>query len=366
MKEKNILTCGEKELGDLKNLLLSLDEQKEFNTRLELEESQIEHNIESKEKEQNEEIQLTIKKRLSEITATYEEQINRRKNKIKKVKNKKEKHKSVKVSERIAAETASLCEENDSYYEETKKIYKENHILPIFNNRFYYAIYSPRGVSDFGIIALTLLLILLAIPMGIYEFLAGGKGVAGLVAIYAVDILAAGGLYFYIATITKQRYPEVIERVKQIRLNIRRNKKQINNIKKQIRKDKDESIYGLEEYDKQIRAFEEKIEQISKEKKKAIQNFEEVTREIITNEIKERYTPQLQELRKSYDEKIKESRECEEKIDQMMMLVANDYEAYMGKELLNCNTIDQLLTIMQEKSLGTVSEAIQNYQERAS
>lgn len=366
MEDRNILTSGLKELGDLKDLLLSLDEQKELNTRLELEESQIEHNIEVKKKEKSEEINLTLKKRLSEITATYEEQISRRRSKIKKVKTKKEKHKNAKVSERIAAETASLRDENESSYEETKKIYKEAHISAAFNNRLYFALYSPRGISDFLIAAVTLLIVMAVIPFGVYEWLVGGAKLWALIVIYVIDVILFGGVYLYIGNVTKQKHSETIARVKEIRLGIRRNNKKIREISKQIKKDKDESIYGLGEYDKEIRSYEEKIEEILRDKKKAIEVFEATTKQVITNEINEQYRPVLQELQNNYEQKVQELKECEEEIDQLTRMLANDYEAYMGKELLNCETIDRLVTIMQEESLTTVSEAIQIYQRRAS
>ncbi|MBE5960238.1 MAG: hypothetical protein E7256_02450 [Lachnospiraceae bacterium] len=357
MGEGNVLSGGIDVLYAMKDSLEELEKYKGISAELAQKEDALEKEIASREKALQAESDAVVKKRRQEIEASYEEQISKTKARIKKVKAKKEKRKNAKVSERIKMETGELQEERRGLEEELKLIFRNSRIPNLFNNRLYYALFMPRTFKDFLIILGSMLLVLLAIPVGVYRFLLPQK-TWYLVLSYVVTVVIFGGIYLFIASFTKEKNQEAAGKVKEVRKKLALNHKKIKAEIKSIRKDKDESIYGLEKFDDELKELEEEIEKITNEKKKALVSFESNTKNAVIEEIQRRDQKERDALRDEHDAVYRQQKQAEEKAKACSIDIANRYEAYLGKSMMSTVSVDRLIEIMKQGECTTVAEAL--------
>lgn len=354
----SILSSGVEGLYTVKEKLLQLEEYKENNDILTMEETKLEKNIKNKEKAINDEIVNTTKKRKEEIEAAYNEQVENTRNRIKKIQGKKEKSRSIKISERIDAETSDLKEEYQHYQLEAKTEFKQNKVPAFCNTKLYYALFLPKGISDMVIVLSVLILALLVIPCSVYVLLFQGKGMIYLALVYFVSVLLFGGTYMLFDYNTKGKYLKSISRVRSIRNKMIINRKKRNKIRKRILKDRDESSYGLEKFNQEIQDLEQEISLILEQRKDALAVFENTTRFVIGEEIKARNQAALENLKKEYERVYTEIKKTEGNVTVLSMELTRNYEAYLGKEFMAVKKLDQLIELMKNNNLSSVSEAV--------
>jgi hypothetical protein len=162
---------------------------------------------------------------------------------------------------------------------------------------------------------------------------------------------------------TKERHTEEILQVKRIRSNVRVNKKKIAVIKNNIKKDRDESAYGLQNFDEDLAKLEREAADISIQKKDALEAFDHTTSQIIAAEIKGIYEDKLSTLKTDYDKTSAESKKAEEKIKALTIKIASEYEPFIGKDLMSLERMDALINIIQAGSATTISEAVAFYRQ---
>lgn len=361
MEEGNLLSGGVEKLQEIKENLIEISKYEEIYANLVKEEEQIEKDINNLEKASSEEVQRTIKKRRTEIEEAYDKQLNNIKASIKKVKDKRDKSKNRKVSERIEDETASLREENHRLKLDAKTVFGQKHVPSYCNTGLYYALYYPRYLKDIIIILLTLMITLFIIPCGIYYFLIPEEKIIYLAIIYIITVLLFGGLYLFIGNHTKEKYAEEIRQVRSIRHNIYSNNKKIKTIKRNIKKDRDESSYGLEDFDNELSKLNNEAAEIAEQKKAALISFENNTIPVITNEIRKQYDEKISKLKETYKTLKAESSEAEEKIKVLTLKKASEYEPLIGKDLIAIDRIDSLINIIEAGNAANISEAVQFY-----
>lgn len=357
----NILSGGVEELNKVKTSLINLNNYKMENDNLALEEARLEKSIQNKEKAISEEIASTVKKRKEEIENTYDEQIVKTQSRSKKVRMKKEKSKNAKVSERIEIETADLKDEYKQMSLECKKIFKQDKVPSFCNTKLFYELFMPKGLKDYLIILFCLLLILVAIPCSIYFLLLPQEKTSYLILIYFVTVVLFGGIYKVVENKTKIKHRDAIQQVHIIRNKMILNKKKRKRIEKKILNDKDESQYGLDKYNEELQELEKEVNIISNQKKEALETFENTTKTVIVEEIKARNEEELSNLKQEYDKVYTKAKTTEENIKSLSIEIASNYEAYLGKEFMSMGMLDQLIELMTENQLETISEAIAEY-----
>lgn len=360
MDSNNILTEGIEALYTIKENLLELNGYKEKSQTLLLEDQKLDSEIAAKEKLMNDEINAVIKKRKDEISSSFDEQLDSTKARIKKVRSKKEKSKDVKVSERIKVETSEFEEEKVLYQEEIKKVFKVNKIPRIFNTQVYYVLFMPRSLKDVFFIFLTLLLVLLAAPIGAYYYLLP-EPTLWLVIAYILTFLFFGGLYIFINNITKEKHREAFVTIKDLRVKIADAQKKINQKKKAIIKDKDESTYGLEKFNKELDELERETASIAEARMVALVSFESSTKYAIAEGIKTNYKDELNELHHKHDAVYEEQRKAESKAKEFAIEISQKYEGFVGKEILDISYVDELIRIMEADEGITIAEAVKMY-----
>ena len=323
----------------------------------------IEKDLEAENKQKNDAIALTIKKRQSEVTKTYDSEIEAGEAKLKKAGARREKAKSIGVKERITQETAALNAENRELAENIKTLFKNNNVPGICNTNLYYTIFFPHRFFDFVKLIILFALIFALLPYGIYYFMPYKKPIY-LIIIYVAIVLIFGGLYIAIGNATKLKHLDILLNGRRIRDEIDLNKKRIKTITKNILRDKNESRYNLAEFDDEISHINQELADTTMKKKEALQNFENVTKNIITDEITENARPRLEELIKRLSETKAKLRDTESKRKSKVLEITDNYEMYLGKEFLNEEGIDALAEIMAHGTATNISEAIDEYHKR--
>lgn len=354
-----ILHGGIDELNTIKEKVLELTGYQEKNAELIKEEARLDKLIDSKGKDLNDEITSTLKKRKSELTATYETQLANLNARNKKVKAKKEKDKGAKVSERIEEETLELRDKNKALALEIKTKLKADKTPRICNTTLFYALFMPRTIIEFLIFLASLLVAFLVIPFGIYLlFFAEKFGELALAIIYVILILLIGSLYLAVNNKVKEKHLDTIRAVRLLRNQYHRNLKNIRDIQKGIRNDSDESAYGLEQYDDELNEIASEIQRITEEEKEALNTFETVTTPQIKEEINSRYESELTSLREKQKETDIEQKKTEEKVKELSLMMSKQYEAYLGKEMLTVVKLDKLISRISKGEAANIGEAL--------
>jgi hypothetical protein len=363
MDGSNLLSGGVEVLNEIKENLLELHGYQSKNKSLIDEEEKLDKSIENMEKVVADEVQTTTRKRRQEIEDTFDKQTDKTHAQMKKIKEKRDKRKDRKISERIDAETAVLKIENNRLKLEAKTLLKQKRIPSLCNTKLYYALYSPRCFTDFLIIFAMIIVTLLLIPCGVYFFVLPEEKIVYLILTYVITVILLGFCYIMIGSRTKERHTEEILQVKRIRSNVRVNKKKIAVIKNNIKKDRDESAYGLQNFDEDLAKLEREAADISIQKKDALEAFDHTTSQIITAEIKGIYEDKLSTLKTEYDTTSAESKKAEEKIKALTIKIASEYEPFIGKDLMSLERMDALINIIQAGSATTISEAVAFYRQ---
>ncbi len=344
-------------LNTLKNIMSQLSEK-------DMEENQLENEIELKNSMVQDEIQMAIVKRENEIVASFEEQIERQKNRMKKVQEKKERSKSDKVSQRIEKETAQLKGDNQRLKQDVKNIFQQGNVSRFFNTRLYFALFSPKGLGDFGIILISLALILVGIPLLLYYLIFDWNNTVGLIITYLIVIGAVAGLYYLIIKATRKKNASAIASGRAVRYKMRQNNRKIQKIRKRILKDKDESAYNLGEYDNEIKDINNKIADINRQKAEAVAVFRSSTSNILANDVRQKHEKELEETKERYQTVHKECMQYEDQVKELSVGLANDYEVYLGKEFMDLSNLNKLITIMEDNQFNKISEAVDYFKKQ--
>ncbi|NLC18760.1 MAG: hypothetical protein GX757_05980 [Clostridiales bacterium] len=180
---------------------------------------------------------------------------------------------------------------------------------------------------------------------------------------YVVTVVVFGSLYLAIGNYTRERYDDKLKQIKEIRGRIRETNKKISAIKRSIKKDRDESGYGLHGYDEELARIDKDEDDILAQKKEALTVFENSTSKIISNEIQELYRDKLASLRNELEQVNGRLNQTEERIKALTLKIASEYEPFLGKDLMNLDRLEALSNIILAGNAATISEAIAFYRQ---
>lgn len=358
MGEDNVLTAGTELLNTMKENLLELEGWQGKSEKLSQEEERLEKLIQAKEKAMADEVSVTLKKRQEEIEFSFDEQIDQTRLRLKKVKAKRDKLKNSKISERIDIETTELHEERRKLKQEAKSIFKINQIPQIFNTKLFFSMHMPSEISDFLVFLLTVIIVFAA-PFGVYKLAPAEKEtVLRLVIYYIITTAVVFSIYVLVHKKIREKNITALKQVRALRYKMTANKKAIRTIMKSIKKDPDESAYGLEKFDEEMEKLDSDICNIAEEKKAALTAFENQTKKIISDEIKSGYQADIDKYKKEYDAAYKEHRSADEKVKDFKLEISQKYEAFVGKEYMTIPMIDMLTDIINTGDALNIGDAI--------
>ena len=303
-------------------------------------------------------VNQTIKKRRSEIDASYDKEIAKGQERLKKARSQREKAKNKGMKERIAEETSQLREHNRDLQVQMKTIFQKDKVPVFCRTTFYYALYYARGLKERLIGLVTFLICFLVLPCGIY-FLLPDRKIWYLVLVYFADIIIFGGLYVTIGNRSRSRYHDALKQGREIRNLLNSNEKKIKVITHSIEKDGNEDIYDLEKYDDEIACAQQELSDIAAKKKDAISSFENVTKNIIADEIEGSHKAEIEEKEQKLKEVNNNLAELENSIRQQNIHITDTYGPYLGKEYLDTDKLMELSRIIQAGTASNITEAIE-------
>ena len=319
-----------------------------------------------KEKTVAKEITDTIKKRREEIIKTFNLEEDKLNNIAKKTNQKREKYRDGKVSERITAETLDFIEANKQIREETKKLYKQTKTPGFFNSGLYYTLFMPGSFTDILYCLFAFVIFFAGIPALIWYFLPKPVEVYMIVLIYLACIAVFAGLYILIFRAAGTKYRETVLAGNNARKKIRNNKKVIAKISNKIRKDEDDSGYGLENYNSQLEDIKTQLEDLAAKRKEALKVFDESTRQVVTDEIKSTNQDEIDGYKRRLTELTADLSSIRGNIKQKKIYIAENYEVFLGKEFADAETLKALLDISENNPDASISELIELYRQPVS
>lgn len=364
MEENNNILSGDiASLKEFKSLVEQYVEAKNSCAQSAAEEKRLEKELAINKKNLKDNIDSTIKKRRSEIADKFDDEIAKDKDRLKKIQSKRGKAKSKGVKERIAEETADLTEQNKVLKKNIKSALKEVKMPGFCGSGFYFMLYFTKGPAEVFICAVMIILMFLVFPAAVYlalplEKLPDKYTIPAFAITYFVVVVIVFFIYKIIGDLTKRRHEDELRSVRALRDRINSNKKQISGITKSITRDKNEDMYGLQDYDSQIRDIEGDIAKITEDKEAALKNFDQSASVDIGAEIERREMPRINELENNYSAMVSRHGELSDSVKQLGLRLSTDYEAYLGKEYTDVDKIDELISIMETGRAATVSEAV--------
>ncbi len=348
-------------LNEARDALDELSLLEEQERQLVQEEERLEWNLGAERKLVTDTIQQTVRQRREEISATYEKEMARVQDQLKKVRSKRERAKNEGVKERIQEETAVFREQIRDLKLQLRTMIRKERVPGYCRNAFYYSVYFPNHVKEYLLLFLYVLVLFLALPCGVY-FLIPERKLWYLVGIYLVDIILVGGGYIVVGNRTKLLYLETLREGRKIQDQILSNKKKIKKITSGIRKDRNESLYNLERFDDEIARLQQELSDVEGKQKDAINAFETVTKNILSDEIEHNHKAKLEQLEAEYRTAEEELRIVMQQVKDRRLSVTERYGTYLGKEFMDSQRIVELTSIVQEGRASNVSEAIAAYQ----
>ena len=343
-------------LKDARTAVLQLSEYKAQLQEQDLQTKRLEKGLAAEKKAVNDSIDLTIRKRKAEITSSYDTEIEQTLAQLKKIKARREKAKSRGMKERMEVETSELQEENRKLHTEIKTLFRQNGVPGFCNSLFFYALYYTRGIKELLVFLITLLICFLVIPVGIYHLI-GTEKTLWLIVIYLLDILIFGGIYFVINNRIKVYHHETLRQGRKIRNQIRANAKKMHAIKNGIRKDKNEDMYDLADYDDEIAKLEAEKTDIANQKQHALTNFENTGKVLISKEIMDNNRERLEQLEADAADAAQLLGEVQAKVKAQTLTVTEQYEPLLGREFLQAEKIERLLEAFEVGGAANITEA---------
>ena len=358
MEEQNILNGGLDELNNIREALEKRDSLKEEIENVIIRTGKLEGEVSSAEKETQDTVDYTVRKRMSEVASSFDKELGEEKGKLRAARGKRDKAKSKGIRQRIDEETEELRKNVRELNTEIKTEFKAKGVPSFCNTGYYYSMYCPNCVHDWIVLVLTALICVVAVPVILYNvpdwfwlwrLLASFAAAAFFVAVYITVWLSS-----------KDRFKSTIIEMRGKRDAIKINKKEIRKIKKSIKRDKDESKYNLDKFDAEINEIEQRIKVTAENKRQALEEFENKTKPAIISEIVGRNSESIEEMHKEIEELTAKRRELEAKQKEMSYQITSSYEAFLGTEYMDPNRIDELKGIIQSGNASTIIEAV-NY-----
>lgn len=235
-------------LEDAKGAVLELSDFSKKEEQLRQEVQRLERTLAAEKKAVSDSISSTVKKRRDEIQNSYDAEIAKLQEKLKKTRGRREKAKNQGMKERIKEETVELHEHNRELKVRMKTLFQSDRVPFFCNTGYYYALYFPRGLKEFLTLLMTFATCFGLIPYSIYLLLPEKKTLY-LALIYGAAVLVFGGLYILIGNMTKDRHLNALREGRSIRSLIASNNKKIAVITSSIKRDRNEKIYDLEKFD---------------------------------------------------------------------------------------------------------------------
>lgn len=380
MAAENVFQENVDYLIEARKTLILVDKIKEELETQKIAAKRLKKTVETEHKAIEDEITSTLKRRKEEIAATYDKEIEVNRGKIKQIRAKRDKKKNQRMNQRMQEETYEVKEKNRQLVTEMRTKFKQAHLPKFCCHRWFYHIFLPETLCEYMVFFLVSALCLLAFPalfalvigsnMDFSQMLSGKDVQNTVLHMVTLTALLSGILsavcffaYMLILKLIVMKHKDVLDEGKILLQRMKANQKNIKAIENFIYKEKDDSVYNLDHYDKKLEELEKEAVMIVEEKQNALNLFENETKNLITEEIHKRRMSKYNQMKEKERELDDYLNRLEEELQVNILTLSNQYEAYLGKKYVNRETLESLIKIMKSGEADTVSEAINCFKE---
>ncbi len=340
-----------------KNNILEIEAAEEKIKKLTLGEKKAKKHLDNAKKIVEAEIEKVWKAGYESACGELTAQVNHKEKDVVKLKNERASIKAKGIADRIAKETEYLHRENQSKKKDIETMYKEDGVPFFCKLRYYFALFAPKGISDLFILVATQLVVFGIIPLLVY-YLIPDRTTTHLVIVYVVALLLFGSMYGIILYFTRIRHSEAVKAARELTIQIRANKKQIEAVKNRIERDEDESGYGLADIDKKIAASQSELDVLSERLEAAKNEFETVTKERLKSEVEAKHKETMDALEAEYAAKEQALEETNSLLAGLNTERENVYSIRIPKEYLKVQKINKIMELFESRNAVTIDSAI--------
>ena len=314
--------------------------------------------LENQKKYMTDKIASATKERRAELKKQHDEQVDTAAKELKEAEKKRKDAKASAVSERMKNETADLVAQNEGFKKANAELFRTNKIPAFCNTEFYYSLFAPKTGKNFVFFIITVVITLGLIPNLVCLLIKSDQLILKILVYIAIVIFFAA-IYFIIFATTRSKGKGAA--IEQGRLNmdqIEKNNKEIKRIQHGIRTDKDESLYGLEEYDTQIGELQGVLEAKITERDEALKVFDEETSATIKDEIEKENIPVIEQIEAELSQMETDLNAQKAEVVSLGEEISNSYGIFLGKKNMNADRIDKMINLMKEGQAETIMQAL--------
>lgn len=314
--------------------------------------------LENQKKYMTDKIASATKERRAELKKQHDEQVDAVARDLKEAEKRRKDAKASAVSERMKNETADLVAQNEGFKKANAELFRTHKVPSFCNTEFYYSLFAPKTGKNFIIFIITVVVTLGLIPNVVCLLIKSDQLILKILVYIAIVILFAA-IYFVIFATTRGKGKGAV--IEQGRLNmdqIEKNNKEIKKIQHGIKTDKDESLYGLEEYDAQISGLQESLEGKVTERDEALKVFDEETSLSIKDEIEKENIPVIEQMQTELSQMESDLNAQKAEVVSLGEEISASYGVYLGKKNMNADRIDKMISLMQDGQAETIMQAL--------
>ena len=323
---------------------------------LDLEVMNLERDLTNEERAQEDLLATTIKNRRNELNATYDTEIAKARELIQKETVRRSKAVAAGKKARSKEETQGYELDNRELKKQMREMFRTEKMPAIANTTFYWGLYGPGSPGEVLIFVAALAVCFGLVPFLLYRLLPW-EGNIFLAIIYVICVVVFVGIYILIMNLTRGKHREAYLKGKQIRKQIRKNKREAARIERGIQKDTDESHYDLEEFDANLEKMRADLDEIMARRTEALQNFEEVTKQVITDEITDNGRAKLQDLEVRLERAKYRRTEAQDNARNTSLGFTDTYGPYIDRAFWNETDLDALTALVESGEAKSVIDA---------
>lgn len=356
-EQEEFFSGGAKELMTLLDYVEKRDNLVNEIRTASMEGKRLEKELEGLKEDIGKEAADSVKEELNKEVEKEVNIINTTSSKLKETKNKRGKAKYRGIKNRMSEETIELYNENKEIRRFIRKTLRENN-LPVFcDTKWFYTIYCTQGIVELAVKLLVFALGLAVIPYIVVKIVNPWFILKALLWIVIAFVFV--GVYVTIFLSSKDKDIGTLEEMRGYRENISDNNKKIREIKRNIKRDTDESAYGLESFDKSIEELEDTLEDAKRQRDTKIKVFESEKKSLIIEEIEEKYKEILTDKEDEIQKKVEFCKSKNEELLSVEEIIKTDYEKYLTKPYINAGCIRRMLELVEGGNVKDIGEAFE-------
>lgn len=340
-------------------ILDQLDECRKEKSRLQGEVKQLEKAAASLDKSISDAINTAQRRRKEDIAAGYDEQLGVCQNQIKDCRAERAKARADAVAEKIQRENSHLEHENTEIDQQITQLYEENSVKSVFKKHWLVILFYPKRIQDWLFVSAAAIALLFVVPL--FLILGMQNQPLTLACTLFVYLCCVFSGYLYVLHRFMFTHQQVHLQAEELKARLKDNTKTMNNTAANIRKSQDETGYNLGGFDDRIAEIETQMRTILAERKAALDHFEEVIRQEVTEEIIEVNAEQKNELTSQLEEAKKQLADRTQELEKLESEVTNTYEARLGKDLMYRQKLAGLESFCRENPELGLEQAIDCY-----